>query len=89
MEDFRDPLREKGARVSAGLSDRTHRTQRTRSDQWDSSVARGTAATNLLLDVVEGVGGVDGKADEDDVGVGVRQRSETVVVFLTCRIPQG
>ena len=43
----------------------------------------------LLLDVVEGVGRVDREADQDDVRVGVRKGSETVVVFLASRIPQG
>jgi hypothetical protein len=41
----------------------------------------------LLLDVVERVGGVNGEADQNDVGVGVGKRSETVVIFLTSRIP--
>jgi hypothetical protein len=41
------------------------------------------------LNVVERVGGVDGEADQDDVGVGVGQGAETVVVFLTSRIPKG
>lgn len=43
----------------------------------------------LLLNVVEGVGGVDGEADQDDVGVGVRKGTETVVIFLASRIPKG
>jgi hypothetical protein len=47
------------------------------------------AEYHLLLDVVERVGGVDGEADEDDVGVGVRERSETVVIFLACGIPES
>ena len=45
-------------------------------------------ATYLLLHVVEGVGRVDGEADEDHVGVGVGQRAQAVVVFLACRVPQ-
>ena len=46
-------------------------------------------ATHLLLDVVEGVGRVDGKADQDDVGVGVAEGPESVVVFLAGGIPEG
>lgn len=42
----------------------------------------------LLLYVVERIRRVDGETDEDDVGVGVGKRSESVVVFLTRRIPQ-
>ena len=42
----------------------------------------------FFLNVVERVGRVDGKADEDDVRVGVRERSESVVVFLSGGIPE-
>lgn len=44
--------------------------------------------TNLLLDVVKGIGGINGEADQDDVRVRIRKRSETIVIFLTSRIPQ-
>lgn len=44
--------------------------------------------TNLLLNVVKRVRAVDGEADEDDVGVGVAQRAQTIIVFLTGRIPK-
>ena len=37
----------------------------------------------LLADVLEGGGGGDGKADEENVGLGVRERSEAVVIFLS------
>lgn len=43
----------------------------------------------LLLHVVEGVGGVDGEADEDYVGVWVGERTETVVILLASRIPKS
>jgi hypothetical protein len=52
-------------------------------------VRGGARETNLLLHVVQGVGRVDGKADEDDVRVGVGERAESVVVFLAGGIPQG
>jgi hypothetical protein len=42
----------------------------------------------LLLDVVQWIRRVDGEADEDDMWVGVRKRSETVVVFLASSIPE-
>lgn len=45
--------------------------------------------TNLLGDVVEGVGGVDGEADQDNVGIGVGKGTETIVVLLASRIPEG
>ena len=45
--------------------------------------------THLLLYVVERIGRVDGKADEDNVGVGVGERAETVVILLAGGIPEG
>jgi len=42
----------------------------------------------LFANVVEGIGRVDGKADQDDVGVGVRKGTETIIVFLASRIPE-
>lgn len=41
----------------------------------------------LLLDVVQGIRGVDSEADQDDVGIGIGERSETVIIFLASRIP--
>lgn len=43
----------------------------------------------LLLHVVQGIGRVDGEADQDDMRIGIGERAETVVVLLTSRIPQG
>lgn len=43
----------------------------------------------LLLDVVQRIGRVNSKADQDDVGVRIGQRTQTVIIFLTSRIPQG
>lgn len=43
--------------------------------------------TNLLGNVVERIGGVDGEADQDDVRIGVGQGAETVIILLTSRIP--
>lgn len=43
----------------------------------------------LLLDVVEGVGRVDGEADQNDVRVGVGKGTETVIVLLASSIPEG
>ena len=41
----------------------------------------------LLLHVIKGIRRVDSKADENDVGIRVGQRAETVVIFLASRIP--
>ena len=49
----------------------------------------GQCATDLLLYIVERVGRVDGKANQDNVGVGVGERAETVVILLTSGIPEG
>jgi hypothetical protein len=57
---------------------------------WDASArSKSRSETDLLLHVVQGVGRVDGEADEDDVRIGVGERAESVVVFLAGGIPQG
>jgi hypothetical protein len=71
MNDFGDPLVSTCQRFSLS---------------GESSGEKG-AASYLLLDVVEGVGRVDSEADQDDMGIGVGERSETVVIFLSSRIP--
>jgi hypothetical protein len=37
----------------------------------------------LLADVFEGGGGGHGEADEENIGLGVGQRAQTIVIFLT------
>lgn len=49
---------------------------------WD-----GMGGAHLLLYVVQGIRRVNSKADQDDMGIRVRERPETVVIFLTSRIP--
>lgn len=43
----------------------------------------------LLKNVVQRVRRINGEADQDDVRVGVGERSETVIIFLASRIPEG
>ena len=43
----------------------------------------------LLGDVLQTVGAVDGEAHEDDVGVWVGERPQSVVVLLAGRVPQS
>jgi len=43
----------------------------------------------LLLNVVQRVRGVNGETDQDNMGVGVTERAETIVILLSSRIPQG
>lgn len=43
----------------------------------------------LFLDVVERVRGINGKTDQDDVGVRVRKWAQTVVIFLAGGIPKS
>lgn len=43
----------------------------------------------LLLHVVERIGRVDGEADQDNMRIGIRERAETVVIFLASSIPKG
>ena len=44
--------------------------------------------TYLVHDVFERIGAVDGKANEEEVGLGIRERTETIVFFLSRCIPQ-
>lgn len=43
----------------------------------------------LVHYVLEGVWAVDGEADEEEVGLGVGERTQTVVFFLPCGIPES
>jgi hypothetical protein len=43
----------------------------------------------LLLDVLKASGASDAKADEENVGLGVRKRAEAVVILLTGRIKEA
>lgn len=45
-------------------------------------------ARYLCLDVVKRRGADDGEADEEDVGLGVRERPQSVVVLLSGGIPK-
>jgi hypothetical protein len=74
VEDFRDPLH---------LCFVSSHAQKTRLAISEEQI------TNLLLDVVKGIWRVHGETDQDDVGVGVGKRTETVVVLLASRIPEG
>jgi hypothetical protein len=51
--------------------------------------AAGEQMTYLLKNVVQRVRRVDSEANQDDVRVGVGEGSETVIIFLSSRIPQG
>ena len=44
--------------------------------------------TYLGLDVIKGRRADNGEADEEDVGLGVGQRSEPVIILLACGIPE-
>lgn len=47
----------------------------------------GAPPTYLIHDIVQRVGAVDGEAHKDEIGFGVRQRTETVVLFLAGGVP--
>ena len=59
-----------------------------RVSRWGRSESK-AASTHLVHDVLEGIGAVNGKAHEDDVGLGVGQRPQAVVFLLAGGIPQG
>ena len=50
---------------------------------------RGGMVTNLVHDIFERVGTVDSEADEEDIGLWVRKRSQSVVFLLSSSIPQS
>ena len=43
---------------------------------------------HLVLDVSQANWKVDGKHDENDVALWVAQRSQSIVLFLPCRVPE-
>ena len=45
--------------------------------------------TDLVHDIFQRIGTVDGEADEKQVGLGVGKRSQSVIFFLARRVPQG
>jgi hypothetical protein len=45
--------------------------------------------THLVHNVFQRVGAVNGKADEEDVGFGVRERPQSIVLLLSGGIPEG
>ena len=80
VEDLGDPLQKAAQVVGASAGAACDCTSR---------CGRRASSTHLLLDVVERVGRVDREADEDDVGVRVRERPQPVVVLLAGSIPKG
>lgn len=56
---------------------------------WAHAGGANARVTYLLKNIVQRVRRINGEADQDDVRVGVRERSETVIIFLASRIPQG
>ena len=61
-----------------------------RADQHDRNLPAEVVQLRhpLVCDVLEAVWVVDGEAQKEDVGVGVGERPQTVVVLLTRRVPQ-
>lgn len=44
--------------------------------------------TNLVHDILERVGAVDCEADEEKVGLWIRQWSQSVIFFLSSGVPK-
>lgn len=56
----------------------------------DESKKKNTgSAMYLFLDVVKRIGRIDSEANQDDVRIRIRERTETIVILLTSSIPQG
>ena len=45
-------------------------------------------SAHLVHDIFEGVGAVNCEADEEKIGLGIGERTETVVFFLTGGVPE-
>jgi len=56
-------------------------------DDWKARAEVKNFGNPLFLDVVKRVRGVNGEADQNDVRVWVRQRTQTVIILLTGSIP--
>jgi len=56
-------------------------------DDWKARTEVKDFRNPLLLNVVERIWGIDSETDEDDMGIGVGERTKTVVILLTSRIP--
>lgn len=55
----------------------------------DESKKNTGSAMYLFLDVVKRIGRIDSEANQDDVRIRIRERTETIVILLTSSIPQG
>jgi len=67
---------------NGGLRDTTATNQLTQSVQ-------GGAVAYLIHDIFKRVWAVDGEADEEEICFGIGKWSETIILLLTCCIPQG
>ena len=54
----------------------------------EESLSRRVREAYLLLYVVERVGRIHSKTDQNDMGIWVGQRAKTIVILLSSRIPE-
>lgn len=71
-------------KVSIAMHDCTRRLPRPRAEEGKSE----NKETDLGLDVVERRRADDGKADQENIGLGVGERSQPVVILLPSSIPK-
>lgn len=76
MKDFGDPLSNRSVTDAGECT-------------TELLVPSETQKTHLFLDIIERVGRVNRKADQNDVRIRVGERAQAVIVFLTCRIPKS
>lgn len=81
MFDFRIPLRTHHRSVTARIACSLGPPQPA---SWDER----KESKYLGLDVIKGRRANDGETDEENIGLGVGQRSESVVILLASSIPQ-
>lgn len=56
---------------------------------WDAGAVVVNLGEPFLADVLEGGGGRDGETDEEDVGLGIGQRTEPIIILLSSRVEQA
>lgn len=49
----------------------------------------GGAIEYLVHNILKRVWAVDGEANKEQIGLGVRERAQSIVLFLSSRIPEG
>jgi len=61
---------------------------RTNEDNWDGRSMVVNLGEPLCANVVKRRRRNDGEADQEDISLGVRERTQSIIILLSCGIPQ-